>query len=183
MRSIIASMNMNCMCHNDLQIFIPSLMKEELKSLIHFLNVGEILCHDQANVVADLNEIFGFPQDMLFMHINPTNADETKINQHFSTFHSPEFYGEEIDIVEKNDFKKDLKDELEEIQKEETQHIIVNGNISPQVQIDYSSMEEEDFSDVSTTERTMESFSIPKKDFSKKSVKVALHHIYAQYIL
>ena len=133
-----------CNCEaNNLQIFIPSLEKEDLKNLIHFIYVGEIVCKDQApKILANLNEVFGFSKEMVFFHNDPQN-NQTPVQNNFSTSYSPKLEEGEIE------FDQNFGQEKEILQTN------VDGNTSPKLQSDFSK----------------DACSIPKKEFVKNSTK------------
>ena len=51
-------------CYSKIEIICPSLVKEEVDIIVHFLYSGKILCTDQSvasQVSTDLTQLFGFP--------------------------------------------------------------------------------------------------------------------------
>ena len=52
-------------CYSKIEIICPSLVKEEIDIIVHFLYSGKILCTDQSEasqVSKDLTQLFGFPK-------------------------------------------------------------------------------------------------------------------------
>ena len=64
-------------CWDEIEIICPC-TKEELEKIVHFLYYGEIWCEDiyeSVNVLANLNKIFGFPENL-----NPDNLISTMLD-------------------------------------------------------------------------------------------------------
>ena len=51
-------------CCDKLEVFVPSMQKEELEEVVLFLYSGKISQDDKGNVLENLINVFGFPENM-----------------------------------------------------------------------------------------------------------------------
>ena len=70
--------SVDCCC-SKIEIFFPSLTKDEIELLVKFLYNGEIICNDKivaCKVLSNLTDILGFPSSMN-INVIPIKEDET----------------------------------------------------------------------------------------------------------
>ena len=63
MQKMVKTANLEC-CNCKVEIFCPSLAKEDLEIIVRFLYSGKISCSDQivcSEVISNLTQLFGFP--------------------------------------------------------------------------------------------------------------------------
>ena len=63
MQKMVKTANLEC-CNCKVEIFCPSLVKEDLEIIVSFLYSGKISCSDQtvcSEVISNLTQLFGFP--------------------------------------------------------------------------------------------------------------------------
>ena len=93
MRKILSSIN--C-CTSDIDILCPSLLKEELEEIVQFLYVGQVSYENETNIIDDLTQLFGYPENMdLDIQTETNYADEN--------FDGDDMYEEQDDIQDIGD--------------------------------------------------------------------------------
>ena len=73
MLSILANTNS---CYEKLQIFIPSLLKDDLECLVNFLYSGTIPENDE-KILQNLKEVLGYPENMAFSSNSKKNKENS----------------------------------------------------------------------------------------------------------
>ena len=85
MREILSSAKERC-C-GILEVFCPC-SKEELSLMVKFLHTGEICCEtnfDALNIVENLNKIFGFTKNLIYLMINVKKEVKGETFEDFET--------------------------------------------------------------------------------------------------